>query len=143
MTTATCSIFGLPSTSVTFDVTQFIMKVLVIKDITHGHIDFNFVSKKNIVEVNKAHLNHDYVTDAITYNYGSPQDIEGDIYICTSKVKENAKTFNHTFENELKLVIVHCILHLLDYKDYTEDEKNEMIQEQDRVLSLISNETSN
>ncbi len=143
MTTTTFSIFGFSTSSVKCDISAFITQVLTLKDINEGHIDFNFVSKKEIVTVNTAHLKHDYVTDAITYNYGSPDDIDGDIYICTEKVRENAKEFNHSFEDELKLVLVHCILHLLDYKDYTDEEKKTMMSEQDRLLSLISNETPN
>jgi probable rRNA maturation factor len=94
-----------------------------------------------MVTVNKAHLNRDYVTDVITYNYGDTTEIEGDVYICTEKVKENAIDYNQPFDNELKLVIVHSILHLLDYRDYTDNEKKEMYTEQERILSLITNDT--
>jgi len=120
-----------------FQIEPFINKILELKGMTKGHIDFSFVSSEDIIAINKSHLKRTYVTDVITYNYGTPEEIEGDVYICLDKVIENAKDYEQDPNEEIKLVLVHSILHLLDYRDYTEEEKTIMYREQDRLLELI------
>ncbi|RAP34793.1 rRNA maturation RNase YbeY [Candidatus Marinamargulisbacteria bacterium SCGC AG-439-L15] len=121
----------------TFNPTSFIKKVLKLKNITTGTFEFAFVSPEQIQSLNKAYLNKDEPTDIISFNLGTPNNIIGDVYICIEKAKENAKYYNSTLEKELRLLLVHGILHLLDYKDYTEKEKQIMRAEESRLLTLL------
>ncbi|RAP35832.1 rRNA maturation RNase YbeY [Candidatus Marinamargulisbacteria bacterium SCGC AAA071-K20] len=120
-----------------FDVDSFFKRILCLKDINEGIYDINFVSTKTMKTVNKTHLDRDYLTDVITFNLGSIQSPIGDIYISPEKADENSKEFKNSLNDEIKLLLVHGILHLLDYKDYSEEEKKEMDKEQERLLGLV------
>jgi probable rRNA maturation factor len=123
--------------SISFDAKEFAEQVSKEKSIIDGSIDINFVSTDTIVELNENYLNKNYVTDIITFNLGSTETPIGDIYICCDKAKENATTFNNPYDKEIKLLIIHGILHILDYRDYSEEEKETMNTEQNRILELL------
>jgi rRNA maturation RNase YbeY len=72
--------------------------------------------------MNIEHLNHDYFTDVITFDYSEYDSISGDLFISIDRVKENALDFNTIFNHELLRVIVHGVLHLLGYKDKSEED---------------------
>lgn len=115
----------------------FIEQVLSLKDITQGHFDFNFVSRDTLLDINKSHLKRDYHTDIITFNLGTTDNIIGDVYISLAQAKENAKNYGNSWVSEIKLLIIHGILHLLDYKDYTDKEKAVMENEQTRIIDKL------
>lgn len=121
-----------------FDIEDFVRRVFPLKQISHGTFEFNFVDPDAIVALNEAHLGKDYVTDIITFNLGNAQDIFGDVYICVEKAKENADLYKQSLEEELKLLLIHGILHLLDYTDYTDEEKAVMDVEQRRILECVN-----
>ncbi len=123
--------------SISFDPKAFAESVSQEKAITQGSIDINFVSTDAIVELNKSYLKRDYITDIITFNLGSTESPIGDIYICCDTAKENAETYNNSYDNEIKLLIIHGILHILDYRDYSDEEKERMNTEQTRILELL------
>ena len=120
-----------------FDRVSFIQGVADLKEMTEGSLEFTFVDEAAIQSINKNHLGRTYITDIISFNLGTPEDPEGDLYICIDHVKKNAQSYEKSFDEELKLVLVHGILHILDYRDYTDEEKKEMYAEQDRILGLL------
>jgi probable rRNA maturation factor len=123
--------------AVSFCLESYIKKVILEKNIKTGHFEFNFISNKTIVEINKKHLQREYQTDIISFNIGSTTHIIGDVYISVEQAQTNATEFDNNFEEEIKLLIIHGILHLLDYRDYTEAEQEIMEKEQARILKLI------
>lgn len=104
-----------------------------------GHINFVFCSDEYLLEMNKTYLNHDYYTDIITFNTGEEESktIDSDIFISLDRVKENAKTLKIEELEELNRVLIHGILHLLGWKDSTEEEKQIMRLEEDKCLSIL------
>jgi rRNA maturation RNase YbeY len=102
-----------------------------------GEISFNFCSDEYLLSVNKEHLNHDYYTDIITFDFCENDIISGDIYISIDRVKENAKTENKTINDELHRVIIHGILHLCGYKDKKPADASVMREKEDFYLSLL------
>ena len=72
-----------------------------------------------MITINKTHLERDYLTDIITFNLGSLSDPIGDIYISPDKAMENAAQFKSSVTDEIKLLLVHGLLHILEYRDYT------------------------
>ena len=82
-----------------------------------GDIVFVFCNDKYMLEKNITFLNHDTLTDVITFDYCKGEIISGDIIISIDRVKENATIFNVSFSNELERVMAHGLLHLLGYKD--------------------------
>ena len=84
-----------------------------------GEIVCVFCDDKYLLEKNIKYLNHDYLTDVITFNYCEDRTVSGDILISVERVRENAKSYNVSFFTEIKRVIVHGLLHLLGYDDKT------------------------
>lgn len=101
-----------------------------------GDLQFFFCSDDYLLKINQDHLNHDTYTDIITFNYCVENIVHGEIFISTQRVEENAVTFGNSFQNELHRVIVHGILHLLDYDDKDVDQQKEMRAKEDFYLSL-------
>lgn len=104
-----------------------------------GDVSYIFCSDEKILEVNKQYLNHDFYTDIITFDYVEKNRINGDIFISTDRVKENASQFNVDFEEELHRVIIHGILHLLGQEDHTPKEEQQMRKKENEALKLIRN----
>lgn len=104
---------------------------------TLGEINYIFCDDAYLLELNLKHLNHDNYTDIITFNYCEGDIISGDIFISTDRVKENAVTFNVTFENELLRVMAHGLLHLIGYDDKTIENIIIMRQKEDEKIKLF------
>lgn len=102
-----------------------------------GDISVIFCSDEYLLKMNKTHLNHDYYTDIITFNYVDENLISGDLFISIDRVKENAVKFEVSFYEELYRVILHGILHLVGYNDKTDDEKKVMREKENYYLSKI------
>ncbi len=105
-----------------------------------GAITFIFCSDDFLLNINKQYLNHDTFTDIITFDYSKENSglpISGDIFISIDRVGENAKKFSKSFEEELRRVIIHGVLHLLGYTDKTKKAKEEMTQEESRSLNML------
>jgi probable rRNA maturation factor len=103
-----------------------------------GAVSYIFCSDDYLAEMNVEYLDHDTLTDIITFPY-STAPIEGDIFISIDRVRDNAKDFNVPFEQELRRVIIHGILHLCGYGDKTDAEAAIMRQKEDAALTLYQN----
>ena len=100
-------------------------------------LNYIFCSDDYLLKVNQEHLNHDYYTDVITFDYCEGTQISGDIFISIDRVKDNAQSFNSTFQDELNRVIAHGLLHLMGYKDKNEEDAKEMRKMEDFALKLL------
>ncbi|MFK8103534.1 MAG: rRNA maturation RNase YbeY [Saprospiraceae bacterium] len=114
---------------------QWISKVIEIEDFQLTKLSFIFCSDEYLHEINLKHLNHDTYTDIITFPY-SEVKIEGDIFISIDRVKENAKQFKTSFEDEFCRVVIHGVLHLCGYRDKTPAEKALMRAKEEDCLAL-------
>ena len=113
------------------------LKQIVIREKKNlGDIVYVFCDDKFLLEKNIKYLNHDYLTDIITFDYCEDRTISGDILISVERVRENAKSYNVSFFTEIKRVIVHGLLHLLGYDDKTNSSKKEMTEKEDFYLNL-------
>ena len=102
-----------------------------------GEINLFFTDSESVREINKEFLEHDYYTDVISFDYGDANIISGEIYISVETVKENAERYNEKPGMEMNRVILHGILHLLGYKDKTEEQKRQMRSKEDYYLTYI------
>lgn len=100
-----------------------------------GGINYVFCSDKRILEVNKQYLQHDYYTDIITFDYSNSNILSGDIFISLDTVRSNAETQNVLFEEELKRIIIHGILHLCGQNDKSPEDKAEMTRKENLALN--------
>ncbi len=103
-------------------------------------IRFVFCKDAYLHQINVDYLNHDTLTDVITFPYAEEEAIvDGEIFISTERIAENAKTFKITYEQELNRVMVHGVLHLCGYDDKGKEAKEKMTAKEDYYLkSLIS-----
>lgn len=101
-----------------------------------GEIGYLFCDDAYLLQVNQTYLNHDTYTDIITFDYVSADVISGDIMISVDRVKENAKLFNVSVQQELLRVIIHGILHLLGNGDKTDAEAAKMRSLEDQAIAL-------
>jgi rRNA maturation RNase YbeY len=98
-------------------------------------LSINFISEAEITDVNKEYLNHNYATDIITFDYGErKENLDAEILISIDDSKRNAKRYNVKFEEEITRLIIHGILHLLNYTDFREKEKKIMKQRENELL---------
>lgn len=111
-------------------------KIIKIEKHKTGDISYIFCSDKYLLKINKSYLNHDFYTDIITFDYSENKSVSGDIFISIDRVKENAKHFGVSFQNELLRVIAHGVLHLCGHKDKTKAQEKQMRAKEDYYLSL-------
>jgi len=102
-----------------------------------GELSFIFCSDDYLLDINRRFLNHDYYTDVITFDYSEDSYISGDIFISLDTVRVNAEEFRQTFESELFRVMVHGVLHLCEYKDHSDAEKQLMRKKEDYYLAKL------
>lgn len=89
---------------------------------TIGEISYVFCSDEYLLELNKQFLNHDTYTDIVTFDYCENGLINGELYISTDRVADNAVDFGVTFSEELHRVMAHGLLHLMGYGDKSEND---------------------
>ncbi len=102
-----------------------------------GELCFIFCSDDYLLEVNRLHLNHDYYTDIITFDYSEEDVVCGDLFVSVDRVNENAIEHGELFHVELNRVIAHGVLHLMGYMDKLETDITVMRQKESWALSLI------
>ena len=116
---------------------NWIKRVIQQNNKALGEINFIFCSDNDILQINKLYLNHEYYTDIITFDYSDNIKLSGDIYISLETVRANSKRFKTYYDEELRRVIIHGILHLCGYKDKTTKEKKEMHLKENESLLLF------
>ncbi len=104
---------------------------------TLGTINYMFCSDDELLEINIKHLNHNTLTDIITFDYTENKKISSDIFISVDRVLENAKKFEVTFEEELSRVMIHGVLHLCGYKDKSKPDSELMRKKENWALKLF------
>lgn len=99
-------------------------------------VNYIFCSDAYLHELNVEYLQHDTLTDIITFQYSQLPLIEGDIFISIERVRENAQAYAPSFEHELRRVIIHGALHLCGYGDKTPEEKEQMREKENEALGV-------
>lgn len=104
---------------------------------TLGTINYMFCNDDELLEINIKHLNHNTLTDIITFDYTEDKKISSDIFISVDRVLENAKEFEVSFEEELRRVMIHGVLHLCGYKDKSKPDAELMRKKENWALKLF------
>jgi rRNA maturation RNase YbeY len=116
---------------------SWISLVIVSENKKEGDINYIFCDDDYILEINKQYLNHDFYTDIISFDYSVGNELHGDIFVSIDRVRENAVDFDVTFDEELKRVIVHGVLHYCGYKDKLQDEEVLMRLKENEKISMF------
>lgn len=100
-----------------------------------GDLNFIFCDDRYLLEINETYLNHSTLTDIITFPHSEESgSVSGDIFISVERVEENAQTFHVSFDDELKRVIIHGVLHLVGYADKSKNESEIMRSKEDHYI---------
>lgn len=107
---------------------------------TIDELNYIFVTDEALLEMNVQYLEHDTLTDIITFDNSDEGEVEiqGDIFISYDRVKENATIFQVSFEKELFRVIAHGLLHLCGFKDKTDSESQQMRKKENEAIELLT-----
>lgn len=99
-------------------------------------LEFNFISSKTMIELNKKYFRHNYGTDIITFDYSDEKNnLDGEIFISLEDALENSKMYHVSANNELLRLIIHGILHLIGYDDTTVKKRKEMKLVEDELVN--------
>ena len=110
--------------------------VLDQEDRELGEVSYIFCDDEYLYDLNVKHLNHNTLTDIISFDYSLGKVVSGDIYISVERVDENARDRGIEFDDELHRIIVHGMLHYVGYKDKSESQRKAMRKKEDYYLSL-------
>lgn len=118
------------------EVASWISAIILNENFEEGELSYIFCDDEYLHKLNVEFLKHDTLTDIISFDNSLGNQINGDIFISVERVKENASSFNTTFENELHRVIIHGVLHYCGYNDKTKKDADLMRTKEDAALSL-------
>ncbi len=102
-----------------------------------GKIQVHWLSDDELLEINKSHLDRDYYTDIITFDYSTTRKISGELFISVDRVRDNAAAHGSSEIQEFHRVVTHGVLHLLGFKDKTEAESKVMREKENEVLHTL------
>lgn len=105
--------------------------------VSTADLSFVFVDDTKIRTINKQFLNHDYVTDIITFSL-EEKNVAAEIYINVRQAKRQAKEHLVTIRNEMTRLVVHGTLHALGYDDMTPALKKTMVERQERYVEQLT-----
>jgi rRNA maturation RNase YbeY len=116
---------------------DWISKVISSEMQHEGEINYIFCDDDYLLEINKQYLDHDTLTDIISFDYSVGNELHGDIFISVERVRDNAEDFKVSFEEELKRVMVHGVLHYCGYKDKSEKDEQLMREKEEEKMKMF------
>ena len=118
---------------------KWLEEIILSENKKLGEINYIFCNDEYLLKVNQDYLQHDYYTDIITFDYVKGRTISGEIFVSLQRISDNASTLSKDYEEELRRVLAHGILHLSGYKDKSEEEEQLMRSKEDFYLAKYSN----
>jgi rRNA maturation RNase YbeY len=119
-------------------VQKWIAETIISEGFELGEIVYVFCDDEFLLKLNIEFLDHDTLTDILSFDYGVGKQINGEIYISIERVAENSKDFNTKFDDELHRVMIHGILHFCGYKDKSDSEEKSMRKKEDESLEKFA-----
>ncbi|MBT8184991.1 MAG: rRNA maturation RNase YbeY [Eudoraea sp.] len=119
------------------DYTHWLNRVLESENRIAGQINYIFCSDNYLLQLNKKYLDHNTLTDILTFDYSDEVAISGDVFISLDRVKENAEELNEDFLRELNRVMVHGVLHMIGYTDKSEEGRKQMRRLENEKMKLF------
>ena len=116
---------------------QWIKETIQNEGCSLGDINYIFCDDDYLHKINVEFLDHDTLTDIISFDYSVGKQLHGDIYISVERVEDNAKDFKVDFDVELSRVIIHGILHYCGYKDKTNEDAKVMRAKEEQYMKVL------
>jgi rRNA maturation RNase YbeY len=118
-------------------ISKWISNTILSEGFKLEEINYVFCDDEYLHKLNLEFLNHDTLTDIISFDYSIGKLIQGDIFISVDRVKDNAKDFAVSVSEELNRVIIHGVLHYCGYKDKTSSDAQTMRTKENHYLSIL------
>ena len=118
-------------------IASWLSAVIVSEKKKEGEINYIFCDDDYLHKINLEYLNHDTLTDIISFDYTVGNELNGDVFVSVERVQDNAADFNVSFEEELKRVLVHGVLHYCGYKDKDEESERLMRSKEDEKIAMF------
>jgi len=118
-------------------ITKWISTIINKENCKEDEINYVFCNDDYLHKLNVEFLQHDTLTDVISFDYSVGKTLQGDIFISIERVEDNAKDFEVEFVDELHRVIIHGILHYCGYKDKTDADAIVMRSKEDEALAIL------
>ncbi|HCY97044.1 rRNA maturation RNase YbeY [uncultured Polaribacter sp.] len=118
---------------------KWLQAVILGHNCDEGEVNIIFCDDAYLHKLNVEFLQHDTLTDIISFDNSLGKLINGDIYISTERVADNAKDYKVSFLEELQRVMVHGVLHYIGFKDKTAEDQKEMTRQENKALLLLNN----
>jgi len=116
---------------------MWILRVVKRQNMNVGNLTYQFMSDEKLNEINIKFLGHNDYTDIITFDYTEDRQVSAEICISKERVLDNADERSLPYEEEMRRVMVHGVLHCLGHKDKTQEEKEQMRKKEDECLKLF------
>ena len=116
---------------------EWIEQVVLSEDKKLGEVNYIFCDDEYLHKINVEYLDHDTLTDIISFDYSEGNLVQGDIFISIERVADNASDFDVPFNEELKRVMIHGILHYCGYKDKSDSDEKLMRSKEDEKIKMF------
>ena len=116
---------------------DWISRIIESEGFDEGEINYIFCDDEYLHKINVEYLDHDTLTDIISFDYTVGNLIQGDIFVSIERVQDNASDFNVSFEDELKRVLSHGVLHYCGYKDKSPKDEALMRSKEDEKMQMF------
>ena len=116
---------------------DWISRIIESEGFDEGEINYIFCDDEYLHKINVEYLHHDTLTDIISFDYTVGNVLQGDIFVSIERVKDNAKDFNVSFEEELKRVLSHGVLHYCGYKDKSPKDEALMRSKEEEKMQMF------
>ncbi len=102
-----------------------------------NRVEYNFINANKMKEINKEFLDHDEITDIITFDYTEGSKISAEVFISKEALLNNAAENRQSAEDETVRLVLHGLLHCLGYKDKTKSEKEIMRGKEEEGIKMF------
>jgi rRNA maturation RNase YbeY len=116
---------------------DWISRIIESEAFDEGEINYIFCDDEYLHKINVEYLDHDTLTDIISFDYTVGNLIQGDIFVSVERVKDNANDFKVSFEEELKRVLSHGVLHYCGYKDKSPKDEALMRSKEEEKMQMF------
>lgn len=116
---------------------DWISRIIESEGFEEGEINYIFCDDEYLHKINVEYLDHDTLTDIISFDYTVGNVLQGDIFISIERVQDNANDFNVSFEEELKRVLSHGVLHYCGYKDKSKEDEALMRAKEEEKMQMF------
>jgi rRNA maturation RNase YbeY len=116
---------------------DWISRIIESEGFDEGEINYIFCDDEYLHKINVEYLNHDTLTDIISFDYSLGNVLQGDIFVSVERVRDNANDFNVSFDDELKRVLSHGVLHYCGYKDKSPKDEALMRSKEEEKMQMF------